>query len=598
MGRDNLPWGVKKKWAVAKLRSCGFSLRQGPSSLSRRRSPPRRNRCRTSLPRRVRVSEHAAELAAAPAEQQRQQQLARDRESARAPSKLESPEVKAPSAAVAGAACREIRIVDIKGVTRLSAHERDQITDRYQGRCLGVSDVERLLGEITKAYIDHGFVAARAYLPAQDLTSGTLHIIVIEGKLTKVELRGKDGGVNTATAFPFLVGKPVNLRSIEQGLDQINRLASNSATIDLQPGAGEGDTVLVVHNQPRRRLLGNVSLDNLGSRSTGQIQGAVTGSLDDILGLNEYVSVTRRQSSPFNRDHIGRSSSETYFASVPLGPLTFSGGASNSRYRTETALASGGSLELTGGSRSRFGTIDWVAVRGRTGQVGLSATLNSRENTNFLNGQKLDVSSRKLTVLDLDIRGQTTRFGGFATLGLGMSLGLDWLGAVKDQPNLTAETPRAQFVKYRLNASYFYATALRGQRIEFTTSLAAQYSSHPLFGTEQFSIGGVYSVRGFRETTIADDNGFYLRNDVGFPHKVGRWFGAVMVVRPYVGVDVGYARGRIDNGFGGTLAGGAIGSTVSFGRTFVDLFVTKRFAAPDRLNDEGVILFGRLSIRI
>ena len=42
------------------------------------------------------------------------------------------------------------------------------------------------------------------------------------------------------------------------------------------------------------------------------------------------------------------------------------------------------------------------------------------------------------------------------------------------------------------------------------TSQPIFLASDPLFGSEQFSIGGAYSVRGFRESTIANDNGFIL----------------------------------------------------------------------------------------
>lgn len=531
-------------------------------------------------------------------EQRRQEQLQRDRESARPPARLQPPSPTPSGTASAGAACRDIREVVIDGMSKLPREMRDDIARRYQGRCLAAGDVEQLLGELTKAYIDRGYVAARAYLPAQDLSGGTLRIVVVEGRLSKIEVRGKPGSINTGTAFPMMVGKPINLRKVEQGLDQVNRLASNNAKIDMEPGAGEGDTVLVVNNTPTRRLRGNFTFDNLGSHSTGEKQGSLTGSLDDILGLNEFVSFTRRQSSPFNDDDLGRSSSESYFVSLPYGPLTLSGGLTDSRYRTATTSAAGTTFVLTGGSKNRFATVDLVAKRGRTGQLGLSATLTSRDNENYLDGTRLDVSSRKLTVLDLDARGQTSRFGGFATLGLGVSFGLTWFGAENDAAGLARDVPRAQFVKYRLNASYSNGTSIGAQRVELSSSLSAQYANHPLFGSDQFSIGGAYSVRGFRETTIADDNGFYLRNDLAFPRQLARLKGTDLVWRPYLGADVGYAHGHVDNGGGGTLAGGALGSTLSFGRAFVDLFATKRFAAPDRLKNEGIILFGRMAIRI
>ena len=44
----------------------------------------------------------------------------------------------------------------------------------------------------------------------------------------------------------------------------------------------------------------------------------------------------------------------------------------------------------------------------------------------------------------------------------------------------------------------------------------SQYSKDTLFGSEQFSVGGYYSVRGFRENYITGDSGYYLRNKINF----------------------------------------------------------------------------------
>src|SRR3546814_3039512 len=97
------------------------------------------------------------------------------------------------------------------------------------------------------------------------------------------------------------------LRRLEQGLDQINRLSSNNATLDIQPGDRPGESVVVIHNHPTRRIYANLSADNLGSRSTGRNQMALTGTAEGLLGLNEFISVTRRQSRPLN-DGPNRSS--------------------------------------------------------------------------------------------------------------------------------------------------------------------------------------------------------------------------------------------------------------------------------------------------
>ena len=50
--------------------------------------------------------------------------------------------------------------------------------------------------------------------------------------------------------------------------------------------------------------------------------------------------------------------------------------------------------------------------------------------------------------------------------------------------------------------------------LNYTLTFDSQYSWDTLYGTDQFSIGGEYTVRGFREATISGDNGYYIRNDL------------------------------------------------------------------------------------
>ena len=46
----------------------------------------------------------------------------------------------------------------------------------YSKRCLGVAEIEQLLGAVTREYIVDGYITTRVYLPPQDLTRGTKDI--------------------------------------------------------------------------------------------------------------------------------------------------------------------------------------------------------------------------------------------------------------------------------------------------------------------------------------------------------------------------------------------------------------------------------------
>ena len=61
----------------------------------------------------------------------------------------------------------------------------------FKPACLGLNSINNMLKKITNAYIEKGFVTTRAFLTPQDLSTGLLEIIIIEGLLEKVLFNGE-----------------------------------------------------------------------------------------------------------------------------------------------------------------------------------------------------------------------------------------------------------------------------------------------------------------------------------------------------------------------------------------------------------------------
>lgn len=133
--------------------------------------------------------------------------------------------------------CFPIKTIELKGADNLSATERERLIKPYIDKCLGVAQLNQLLKAVTDHYIDKGMVTSRAYLPQQDLSKGHLQVLVVEGKLEG--LKGADDSKlsarELAMAFPGKNGDLLNLREIEQAIDQLNRLPSNQAQMELAP---------------------------------------------------------------------------------------------------------------------------------------------------------------------------------------------------------------------------------------------------------------------------------------------------------------------------------------------------------------------------
>jgi hemolysin activation/secretion protein len=148
--------------------------------------------------------------------------------------------------------CFDIKTIELKGATILKGKELDKITKPYSGSCIGITGINNLMREVTNYYVDKGYVTTRVAVPQQDLKSGNLEIMVMEGTVEDIILNENTwrDKAQVKMAFPFMKGRVLNLRDIEQGLDQLNRLASSTATMQLMPGEKQGGTKVVITNNP------------------------------------------------------------------------------------------------------------------------------------------------------------------------------------------------------------------------------------------------------------------------------------------------------------------------------------------------------------
>jgi hemolysin activation/secretion protein len=545
---------------------------------------------------------NAAEKQAEIIQRQEQERIEREREEARRRServegmdtKALQPKIEVPAI---GVTCRDIQKITITSAPNLSDAVRNQITSEFAGRCLNVSDIERILAVITKDYIDRGYITTRAYLPPQDLTKGHLEILVIEGVLNKIMI--EDGGaksISIGNVFPGLEGSLLNLRDLEQGIDQINRLASNNARLDIQPGEKEGTSDVVVHNQPQSPYHFNISVDNQGSESTGKTQTGLSASADNPLGYNDMFSITHRQSTP--RDVSRKDSiSDNLNFSIPFGYNTLHASASHSKYYSPITVPSGLELISSGNSKTYNMNFDRVMYRDQSSRASLSATLTSKQSENYLAGEFLAVSSRKLTVFDLDGNLNTGLAGGVLSLDLGYARGLKILDALEDISGLPDSAPRAQFSKYKFGFNYARPFQVLTKTVSFTSQLTGQKANDTLFGSEQIAIGGLYSVRGFVKNTLAGDNGYYWRNELSVRQPFSL-YNQTISARYYIGYDTGKVSSRVTNSQEGSLSGIVLGLSGNWRGAACDVFVTKPLTLPSSMDKESGQTWFRIAYSI
>lgn len=546
----------------------------------------------THLPAFAQTAADQAEAARQAEQLLRQQQelLRRDLESA-LPAERRAPGIDTRTitpkvdASAAGDKCHNITSVEVLGAVNLSPDLRAQLTHDFGNRCLGVRDIESVLGLITRDYMSRGYVTTRAYLPQQDLSKGVLQILVIEGKLEGIKLEdGARSSVRLESVFPR-AGDLLNLRDLEQGIEQVNRLASNNATMDIAPGQTTGGSNVIIRNTPSTPFHASISADNQGSESTGRHQLGVTAMSDNLLNMNELLLVTHRRSVPRDTEHT-HSTSNSFTSVIPFGYTTVSLNYSHSRYTSTFAAPSGADIQFKGASKTGSLRVDRLVHRDQTSRANLSGTLTVKDSKSWLAGQFLEVSSRSLTILDLDSSVSAPLLGGALSTDVGVAFGLNAFGALNDMSIIPADAPRAQFHKLKLGMNYMRPFKFAEQDMSWSFGLTGQATSDTLYGSEQIGIGGLYSVRGFVKNTLAGDQGYYMRNELSLRRNL-MVSGERVGLRFFAGVDVGQVWNNVANVPSGRLVGMGVGVNVNWRGAAIELMSTRPLHMPDFFQRES-----------
>ncbi|WP_375700985.1 ShlB/FhaC/HecB family hemolysin secretion/activation protein [Bartonella sp. AA23NXGY] len=486
--------------------------------------------------------------------------------------------------ASSGTTCLLIKSIEFVGAQLISHTDLHEAISLWEGRCLGIAEINKVLKAVTKLYMKRGYIAVRAYLPEQDLSGGHLKIVVVEGVMEDITLDGHkverrlQGEITTA--FPNLIGKPTNLRQIEQGLDQINRLFSRQATINLGAGSNSGGSILDVHIEKQKPWLITLSSDNLGAKATGIYQTRLSLSFDDLLGINDQWSFSYQRSmdgSPYHFSHK-RPNSDTLTGSfsLPYGTWTTGFDGTWSQYHSSVKgifsdiMTAGKSLSLTP-------WISRVIDRDQEGKTWLTGRLTWKYSDNFIMGSRVDVSSRKLAIATFELDHSRKWLGGELSAHIGFHKGLAILGAYddKEQENTTKNSPKGQFSKLSFSLGYVRSFSLKQYNFRYNTLFSGQLSPDTLFSSEQISLGGSSSVRGVREAIYYGNNGAFWRNELslllpGFSSRMGRKF--MSQFAPYMALDLGAVANNVNkNSFGGSLVGATLGFHATGDITDIDV---------------------------
>ncbi|WP_414439616.1 ShlB/FhaC/HecB family hemolysin secretion/activation protein [Burkholderia sp. 22PA0106] len=423
--------------------------------------------------------------------------------------------------------------------------------EHYTGQCAGKQGLDMLVSGLSQAILARGYVTTRVLLPAQDLSTGTLKLSLIPGVIRHIRFTNDKQRGTWKTAFPTGDGELLNLRDVEQGVEQMKRVSSQAVSMQIAPAdvPGESDVVLDVKRGKPWTVV--ASIDNAGTRATGRLQGNLALGIDNPLGLNDIFNIGASQDLEFGDKRLG-SHGWNGFYSIPWGYWTATLSAYTNTYYQQIAGVNQ-TFVASGNSKTIDLKLNRVLLRSRNNMLGAQFRLSRRFGQSFIEDTEIPQQRRNNTFVEFGLTDRhylgNAQFDG--TLAYRQGIGA--FGAQDD--SLAADGgPTYRYKMAVLDANLSVPFAIAQQPLRYVTTFHGQYTGSSLYYIDDLTIGSRYTVRGFDgETMLAASRGFFWRNEL--QASIARTGQAI-----YAGIDYGRVWGAQPITLVGTqLAGAVIG---------------------------------------
>lgn len=479
------------------------------------------------------------------------------------------------------APCFPIRQLELRGEAAgqfgwvLDSLSGPQKTDSPLRKCIGTQGIGILLKRAQDAVVAKGFVTTRVLAQPQDLSGGGLVLTVVPGRIRSIRFQAAPGteaigasapATSLTTAVPAKSGDILNLRDIEQALENFKRVPTADADIQITPADQPDQSDLVIAYQRTTPVRVSLSLDDSGGKSTGRYQGSATFSWDNPLGLNDLFYVSQNHDAGGGDPGPRGTQGTTVHYSLPYGYWTLGATLSESRYhQTVTGLTQDYVYSGTSGTAEL--KLSRMVYRDATRKTSLSLKAFERHSNNYVDDTEVQIQRRVVGGWEWGLSHK--EFLGSATLdaSLAYKRGTRDFDAV-DAPEESTGQGTARFSLWAADITLSQPFKWLSQSLRYQANLRLQGNETPLTPQDRFSIGGRYTVRGFDgESSLSGDNGWVLRQDLG-------WALGNSGQELYLGIDAGGVSGQsAELLVGKALSGGVVGLRGNYRKLQYDIFV-------------------------
>ena len=404
-----------------------------------------------------------------------------------------------------------------QGNTVFNNQELEKVLSDFVGQEITFTDLSKISDKITDYYVKQGYINSGAYIGvAQNQSLKAYNAIVtvsiVEGQIEKINIVGGHRLHNYIRArIPQPILNNQRLLSTLQLLQQDPLI--EKITASLKEGAKPSQAILDINVQPRQEFQINTGIDNYRSPVIGTFQRRIDISHNNLLGLGDGLSISYRNTDGSNAIALAYSV-----------PVNLNNGTIRFLYANitnniiEQPL---NSLDIVADALAYEISFRQPLIQQASANsaqelaLGLTASRleseSSLQDTPFPISAGADASGRtRIFALrffqDWSNRSLTEALFARSTL----SLGLDAMDST-----INANPPDGRFFSWVGEALWLKRLGNSNTSVAIRSRL--QLADRPLPAFEQISLGGISSVRGYRQDTFISDNGFLLSTELRIP---------------------------------------------------------------------------------
>lgn len=472
------------------------------------------------------------------------------------------------------------------GNTVFSAPELDAVAAPYVGRIVSALELEELRQQLTRRYIDSGYVNSGVLLETVS-ADGVVAFRVIEGRLSEIRLRGMErlNENYVARRLARSTDGPLNINVLRERYQLLlSDPLFQRMNARLMPDTQLGNAILDVDVERARPYQLSSSVNNYRPPSIGSDAVNLAASVRNLTGQGDLLEASVQSST-----RLASVEREGLAWHMPLGyrgtqfSLAIDQGTSSVIEEPMRVLDIKSTLD------SRNAGLSQALIETLTDKLTIGINRIVRENRttllgspfSFVAGEPDGVSQESLWQVwpEFTHRSETQVLALRATFISGKN-------NVQEVAGLPpADTIQPQYRIWLVQAQYARQVLENGAQIILRGT--TQRTKDRLLPLDGISIGGINSVRGYRENQLVRDNGDIINLEFEFPlvrNPSPR--GVKLTTIPFY--DIGRGRNNYDSAI--TISSFGLANRIQWQGFNLDIAVARRLVVPESIISGGSTL--------